>query len=284
MSVAHPSPTPGVHARLTVLEGRHDSYLLFNFHHFQYDAGSLPLLVRHLEAIYLGLAFHCEGNLGYHLRSLLPTPQKRQVQEKYWREIFPPGWHPKGFAPSSPSRIENRANCLFRDVIPSSKKLREIARKSDVSLQAVLLAAWARVHSLECSASEATFGILHSNRFTDNLAVPCLNLLPIRIVDTQLPILQVAKALMKDLQRRSGTLEQSKLRDVSEWAGFKGKPLCDVYVNVLHIGFELDGGSMEKRLFEPVKLPYRALEFSNDNSNRWRGAFSIPEVQVSHLL
>ena len=271
MSVVHPSPTPGVHARLTVLEGRHDSYLLFNFHHFQYgecptspsrwwtnlvsaDAGSLPLLVRHLEAIYLGLAFHCEGDLGYHLRSLLPTPQKRQVQEKYWREVFPPGWHPKVFTRSSPSRMENRANYLFRDVIPSPKNLREKARKSDVSLQAVLLAAWARVHSLECSASEATFGILHSNRFTDNLAVPCLNLLPIRIVDTQRPILEVARALMKDLQKRSGTLEQSKLRDVSEWAGFKGKPLCDVYVNVLHIGFDLGGGSMEKRLFEPVKV------------------------------
>lgn len=36
MSVTHPATAPGMHARLTVLEGRHDTYLLLNFHHFQY--------------------------------------------------------------------------------------------------------------------------------------------------------------------------------------------------------------------------------------------------------
>lgn len=36
MSVTHPGAAPGIHARLTVLEGRHDTYLLLNFHHFQY--------------------------------------------------------------------------------------------------------------------------------------------------------------------------------------------------------------------------------------------------------
>jgi hypothetical protein len=131
----------------------------------------------------------------------------------------------------------------------------------------------------------------------DNLAVPCLNLLPIRVVDTDCPILEVAKALMKDLQRRAGTLEQSKLRDVSRWAGLEGKPLCNVYVNVLHTGSGVDCNPVKERVFEPVKvsmclsqrmdqnqpiyqLPYRVLESSNESSNQWRGAFSIPEVQV----
>lgn len=41
MSVKHPAASPGMHARLTVLEGRRDTYLLFNFHHFQY--GECPL-------------------------------------------------------------------------------------------------------------------------------------------------------------------------------------------------------------------------------------------------
>jgi len=38
MSVTHPTTAPGVHARLTVLEGKRDTYLLLNFHHFQYGA------------------------------------------------------------------------------------------------------------------------------------------------------------------------------------------------------------------------------------------------------
>jgi aryl carrier-like protein len=41
MSVIHPAASPGIHARLTVLEGRYDTYLLLNFHHFQY--GECPL-------------------------------------------------------------------------------------------------------------------------------------------------------------------------------------------------------------------------------------------------
>jgi hypothetical protein len=35
-SVMHPAASPGMHARLTVLEGKGDTYLLLNFHHFQY--------------------------------------------------------------------------------------------------------------------------------------------------------------------------------------------------------------------------------------------------------
>ena len=41
MSITHPPVAPGVHARLTVLEGRQDSFLLFNFHHFQYGESSV---------------------------------------------------------------------------------------------------------------------------------------------------------------------------------------------------------------------------------------------------
>ena len=40
MSVMNPPVAPGIHARLTVLEGRRDTYLLLNFHHFQY--GEFP--------------------------------------------------------------------------------------------------------------------------------------------------------------------------------------------------------------------------------------------------
>ena len=126
-----------------------------------------------------------------------------------------------------------------------------------MTLQAILLAAWARVHSLECSTSEATFGLWHSNRLADDLAVPCLNLLPIRIIGTSRPILEVAKALMKDLQRRSGTLGQSKLRDVSRWAGLEGKPLCNVYVNILHAGPKPNGKPVMEHMFEPVKVSLR---------------------------
>ena len=59
---------------------------------------------------------------------------------------------------------------------------------------------------------------------------------------------------MKDLQRRSGTLEQSRLRDVSKWAGSDGEPLCNVYVNILHTGPEPDSNPVRDRVFESVKV------------------------------
>ena len=145
-----------------------------------------------------------------------------------------------------------RGNHVFHGVVSSLRELREIARKSDLSLQAILLAAWACVHSLEFSTSEATFGIWHSSRFAEDLAVPCFNLLPMRVTDTNLPILDVAKGLMKDLQRRSGTIEQSRLRDISRWVWMEGKPVCNVYVNVLHTGLRPNSDSAVDRVFEPV--------------------------------
>jgi len=42
MSVTHPAAAPGIHARLTVLEGKRDTYLLLNFHHFQYGEYPAP--------------------------------------------------------------------------------------------------------------------------------------------------------------------------------------------------------------------------------------------------
>lgn len=75
-----------------------------------------------------------------------------------------------------------------------------------------------------------------------------------RVTDTNRSIPELAKGLMKDLQRRSGTLEQSKLGDVSRWAGLEGKPLCNVYVNVLHTGPKPDRNPTKERAFEPVKV------------------------------
>ena len=75
-----------------------------------------------------------------------------------------------------------------------------------------------------------------------------------RVRDTNRPILDVAKGLMKDLQRRSGTIEQFRLRDISRWAGLEGRPVCNMYVNVLHTGLSPDSDSAVDRVFEPVEV------------------------------
>lgn len=52
------------------------------------DAWSLLFLIGHVEATCPGYRFHCEVNLGPHLRSLSPTPPKEQIQEKHSHEVF----------------------------------------------------------------------------------------------------------------------------------------------------------------------------------------------------
>ena len=42
MLVTHPAVAPGIHAHLTVLEGRRNMQLLLNFYHFQYGELQQP--------------------------------------------------------------------------------------------------------------------------------------------------------------------------------------------------------------------------------------------------
>ena len=70
----------------------------------------------------------------------------------------------------------------------------------------------ARSLSSECPASEDAFRMQHQNRFAN---VPYF--LPMRITDINHQIPEVAKILAEALQKRSGTPEQSQVRDASRW-------------------------------------------------------------------
>lgn len=49
-SVEHPPPAPGLHARLTLLEGKSNTYLIINLHHFQYGKYNIDLFLGQSDA------------------------------------------------------------------------------------------------------------------------------------------------------------------------------------------------------------------------------------------
>ena len=54
-------------------------------------------------------------------------------------------------------------------------------------------------------------------------------------------MLQVALRIQDDLRRRSPVIEQTDLEKVDEWVGGGGKPLCNVYINVIKVAPEVGG-------------------------------------------
>lgn len=118
--------------------------------------------------------------------------------------------------PSS-SRENTRKHYLFRGVVSSLKK---IPGKPNSTLQVSLLAAWARVHPLECLTSNVTSGIWRSGRFADDVAVPCLNLLPMRVTDTKVSNPRARKAINEGSSEAiRNAIAAASLGDVSRWVG-----------------------------------------------------------------
>lgn len=226
------------------------------------DAGSLPVLFKDLEAIYLGREFECESDLNRHIARLTLSPSQKEEQKTYWTGRFPSGWQPRMFLASSQSRNGRRITHIARGVVKSLKLLQDAAKALDLLLPSVLLASWAKVQAIRTSSSDVTFGLWHSGRTgtlttEEPLALPCLNFLPLRATNSGYPLVDLAREVMRDLQRRTGIIEQSAIADVSTWAGHPQAPLCNVYVNILPVpagkkGEELKEGKLPS--FEPVKV------------------------------
>lgn len=166
------------------------------------------------------------------------------------------------FLSSLNSQTGHRTNHIARGVVKSLKILQDAAKKLDLLFPSVLLASWAKLQALRSSSADVAFGLWHSGRtatltMEEPLALPCLNFLPLRIANAGYPLVDLARNVMKDLQKRAGIVEQSNIADISIWAGHSGASLCNVYVNILSAPTGNSGEKLKeenKRRFEPVKV------------------------------
>ena len=241
--------------RAKFFNSREGNFLVLYMNHFQYDAWSLQLLVDDLARLISGHDVASTNDLLGWLQATVPATDSLAEQEQYWRTIFPSPPKRSYLLVSSSIPSTDKQQSTERivstklDALPLASSLQVRARQLNVSLQAVLLAAWTKVQARYTKSDAITFGLWHAGRSgsmidggLERLAVPCMNVLPFHVSEiTEESMLQVALRIQDDLRRRSPVIEQTDLEKVDEWVGGGGKPLCNVYINVIKVAPEVGG-------------------------------------------
>ncbi|KAG9318679.1 hypothetical protein JVU11DRAFT_774 [Chiua virens] len=228
---------------LLTSKSTNNRYLLIRMHHFQYDAFSLRLLLEDLSSIYLGLSPQNTSDFSAFLAAYSPSTANLSEQREYWKSVMPLPFNPVYLPPLIPKNDQpslKRVLVTITSVLPNAAELKKLAQANDLSLSCILLASWASVQASHSSSDHATFGLWQAGRTGSvpnilNLAVPCMNVLPINIAVSD-NLLEVARNVKQDLYKRTPAIQQSNLRNVDEWVtGGKGLPLTNVFINVLEV-------------------------------------------------
>jgi len=260
--VSTPLSTNVAQARALVVSSRHRPYLILHLHHFQYDAWSLQLLAQELTCLYNAtLPAEISNDMLSFLDYYSPNPHHLAEQKKYWQDRFSSSFQPVMFPVLNANlRTSHATNRLIRTsdaCIPHASRCEESARRLGVSLQSIFLACWASVQAKISACCSSTFGLWHSGRkgSLDNLAtlaIPCMNVLPMLVLGLEgNSILEIAKAIQKDLQQRTHVVEQSDQVQVNEWVGAGDEPMCNVFVNIIKVAPVLP---MPDAILEPVHV------------------------------
>ncbi|TDL27310.1 hypothetical protein BD410DRAFT_714619 [Rickenella mellea] len=262
--VSRPLSTELPPARAVCFSTLDQCYLILHLHHFQYDAWSLRILLQHLGNIYDGRKLPTEDSSAMYLDHFKANDSTSKEQESYWRKHFPAHFSPSLFphfcVGDEGSVTDGRSVHFETAVLVEAYKLKERAAALSLPLQAIFLACWARTQAKYVKGSSATFGIWHLGRFGDmkgieNFAVPCMNVLPFHVPDACSDVLEIASFIKYELRRRGPVVERSDLCDIDRWISGGGKPLHNVYLNVIA---EEAGDIPFSTAFTPVKLPYYA--------------------------
>ncbi|GAW01410.1 peptide synthetase [Lentinula edodes] len=125
----------------------------------------------------------------------------------------------------------------------------------------------------------------------DVLAAPCCNYAPVHVTlgiqpagalkISAMTILDVARRIQANLANRTPVVEQTRVADISKWIGLKGKPFCNVAVNVLRLpgGELLKGAETPERLLKAIKFPYSSIPLQ-----MFPGDPFFPEIQHDCLV
>lgn len=231
-----------------------DSWLVrLRIHHALYDGVSLPLLMDRFSQILSGgggghdpqgqddqyLAW--KGQIASSLES--HTVAKRKA---FWQQYLQKVNSTRlelQLAATTPA--SQRASLLRRAAVTDTTSLREVCAKNGIGIQAVFLAAYAKVLS-SCSSQDVqatvVFGVYLANRDrAPSLHCPTLCLVPLRVdVPEVFELMEVAASIQRDLHRISDpTYVGVGLWEIKEWTGV----VVDSFVNFLSLpeGEEQDG-------------------------------------------
>ncbi|KAG6336405.1 hypothetical protein ID866_2678 [Astraeus odoratus] len=247
-----------------LLVSQNKTYLLLRMHHFQYDAFSIQLLLHDLALLCQGFAPTSSRDIDGFLKSFAPSSTHISEQMAYWQSAFPTPVVPDYFPtliPRGARPAPQRTIVTVKTAVQGVKALEHLTRSLDLSLYAALLSCWASVHAHYTSCDRVVFGLWHAGRTgsvqnIDELAIPCMNVLPIHAIVSD-DLFQTALRLQENLRKRTAVIQQTKLEDIHAWVAQGTElPLTNVFVNV----FRISQATSDTRFFNAVEVDYYVPE------------------------
>ncbi|ROV91734.1 hypothetical protein VPNG_09966 [Cytospora leucostoma] len=218
--------------------------LCLRIHHALYDGVSLPMIMDRFQWL-LGhevaaVAKGVEGSrVSYQWRSHIAsslTGKSSANQKGFWTRYL------QG-AKASPFNLQGtvfgtppdkRVSFLQTAALTETENLKALCSKQGISIQAVFLAAYAKVLASICQQDDVVFGVYLANRSTEEeLQYPTLCLVPLRVQATEVfQLAEVAAKIQQNLHDISNAENVSVgLWEIMEWTGV----VVDSFVNFLSL-------------------------------------------------
>lgn len=211
-----------------LVKGSDGTMLILTLHHCMYDAWSLPLLVGDLLAEYAGE----RANIYAGIEPVLAVSDvSREMIQEHWKALR--DVKPCCITPAI-TDISTRDTFVQHKISADVPALR--SQEAGVSLPEYIMGAWAHTLAKHTQTDIPTFGIFHHGRNVaidnvDQLAAPCLNLLPLTVsigVDVRHTAVNVRKMLSS---RRP--LEQVSVAAVNAALDLDKQPRFNTHLNIV---------------------------------------------------
>lgn len=194
-------------------------------HHALYDGVSLPAMLMRFSQLLNGrAAVSAEADMASWRRFVAAPASISAVEQRrtFWTEYLRDATRSELRSSSAP--IMERTSYLSRSAVPSLP-LQQAAARNGVSVQALFLAAYARVLSKQQASAVVVFGIYLANRADAAVSdtFPTLNLVPLRAnTPKSSSIVDIARDIQRDINAISSAGRASVgLWEVEAWTGVK---------------------------------------------------------------
>lgn len=213
-------------------QGSHETSMKLIIHHALYDAPALQIILDDLFRLIKGEQLAPVSRVEPAVSAILSNSLSDQGPEKAFWEAKASSVVVNKFPLMTPLRVEKR--CMLSDTTVSTltfTKLKHATQTSNVTVQAVIQAAWTRVLASYLGENSVVFGIVLSGRTTDetrDVAFPCLNTVP--VVASNVPSNAELVSYMMDYNQHLHKHQFSPLGKVQKWLGHPAGPVFDTLI------------------------------------------------------
>ncbi|KAH9884368.1 amino acid adenylation domain-containing protein [Xylariomycetidae sp. FL2044] len=200
-------------------------------HHALYDAYSLRLLLRDLSDIVSGAPERYIPSIQQAMSLLAPPANETLAAETYWRSKSS-SLAVSSFPSLTPLRVDQSVlSSAVKISDASTRDLRDRAAEADVTIQAAVQSAWARLLSAYLGEPAVVFGVVLDGRVSEelrSLAFPLVKTLPVVASDNDSNSALLASMMQynQDLRRH----EHGSLPQIQRWLGRPDGQLFDTIV------------------------------------------------------